>query len=280
MVSYFPVLPTITDHNLTDKILSSTDVFNHTSNCKISALKTNKEKYLYFAAYKHEHDFWSLVSVNECKRGKFLRLSRSSLGGSNDQMIVVVAKFSNSFKSQSRYLPKPDSLRLDLSPVAERASLNYHFKNNSTSYQGEYPYKMSCLKKGTFWSFDILKETETEASESFLILMNINQDAQVNSKVDIEIYHPTDIERKLHFSARQNSYTVLNLREVSHLLPKGCLGTPLFMQSKNSSFIPMILNVNKIANQLSLEHTHPPTELLWGRDKIQAAQLIKKQWFS
>lgn len=278
MSSYFPILPTITDSTLPESISSSTDFFNHTSNCKQSTLKNVEGKLTFLATYKHENDLWSLISVDECRRGSHYRLSRSSLGISDNQMLVSVAKFTNCFQSQTRYLPKPDSLSLDSSPVAERASLNYHFGNNSSSYQGEYPYQMSCLKKGSFWSFDALKEIESEISESFLILMNINHDAQANSEVDLEIYHPSSIEKKVHFRAGQNAYTILKLREVNHLHPKGDQSSPLFIQSKSSLFIPMFLNVNKITSQLSFEHTHPPSELLWGADKMQKVQSIKKRW--
>lgn len=278
--SYFPILPTIIDSCLPGNILSSTDFFNHTSNCKKSTFKFAEGKPVFLATYKHEHKLWTLVSVDECRRGSYCRLSRSSLGVSGNQMLVAVAKFTNSFQPQTRYLPKPDTLRLDSSPVAERASLNYHFENNSSSYQGEYPYQMSCLKKGSFWSFDALKEIKSEICESFLILMNINYDAQANSRADLEIYHPSNIEKKMYFSASRNGYTIINLSEVNHLRLEDSQASPLFVQSKSSSFIPMILNFNKITYQLSLEHTHPPSELLWGPGKMQVVQSIKKRWFS
>ena len=35
---------------------------------------------------------------------------------------------------------------------------------------------------------------------------------------------------------------------------------------------------NESIFQLSVEHTHPPTELFWGKEKLKAATKLKKNW--
>ena len=280
MTSYFPLLPNIVDQHLPEEILASADFINYPNNHRKSYLKNPGPNLFFLATYKHENNQWRLISIDECKRGGFSRLSRNSMKLSNNQMVVSVARPSNDFEKQCRYLPKPGSLRIDSSPVAERASLNFHFKHCSTSYQGEYPFQMSCAARGSLWSCDVLKETESDGCESFLILMNVNRDAQISSKVTLEFYDPSNKEEKFYYSAKQNSFTVINLREISHLRSKSNPSGALFLQCRNSLFIPMILNVNTKTFQLALEHTHPPTELFWGYEKMEAVRSVKKRWLS
>ena len=77
-------------------------------------------------------------------------------------MLLLVPQKSNNFPKAPKNLPKPDSLRIDKSPVAERCSLNFSFKNSITSYQGEYPFEMALLKKSSFFSFDGLKQSSNK----------------------------------------------------------------------------------------------------------------------
>ena len=76
----------------------------------------------------------------------------------------------------------------------------------------------------------------------------------------------------------QNRFKIINLRELSQNFEGITAEESLFIQCKKLSFIPMILSVNVKTSQLSLEHTHPPTELLWGREKFGIVKLIKKRW--
>ena len=198
-------------------------------------------------------------------------------------LVCGASQIINDFHDQCRYLPVPQSLRVDSSPIAERVSLNYHYNDSSTTYQGEYPFQMASLNKSSFWSFDLLKEQYLSNQldfESYLILMKINRDADVTCDVDLEIYNPDTRSSKLSFKAKQNGFTILSLRDVGSLFCFDDCNTPLFFQCNDCTFIPMILSVNKITAQLSLEHTHPPTELLSGTDKFSIVKLIKKQWLS
>jgi len=280
MSSYFPLLPNIVDQHLAEDIFSSTDFVNYPSNHRKSSLKNSGNHSVFLATYKHGNNQWELISVDECQRGGFCRLSRNSMKVSNCEMIVSVASPDNDFKKQCRYLPKPSSLRIDSSPIAERASLNFHFKHCSSSYQGEYPFQMSCAARGSLWSFDVLKEIESDVCESFLILMNVNRDAQASSKVILEFYNPNHKEEKFYYPAKQNSFTVINLREISRLRSKGNPSSVFFFQCRSSLFIPMVLNVNTKTFQLALEHTHPPAELFWGNEKMEVVNSIKKRWLS
>ena len=280
MASYFPLLPSIISKSLSKSIKSSTTLLNDTNNLK----ETNhSKKYLnsiYIGTYKLSGFIWELISIQECRYREFFNIKRNSINVESNQMVVSLFKKQCSFPKSTRILPKPDSLGVDSSLVAERASLNYHFEGSTTTYQGEYPYEMANINKGSFWSFDALKEdiNSNESIKSFLILMNINRDAEKQTEVNLDIYNPNQKDNCLNWKARQNSFTVINLREVDEALNSKKNQNTFFIQCKNCTFIPIVLNIDTENNNISMEHTHPPHELLWGRDKFKVIKFLKEKW--
>ena len=144
-----------------------------------------------------------------------------------------------------------------------------------------YPFPMT-IKKGSFWASDSFKEKNLKQHnvESFIIFMNINRDAEVNSEVILEIYSPLNLKKKFRQKAHQNSFTIINVKDVNRELESEQADQTFFMQCKSCVFIPMILSVDVISNQLSFEHTIPPHDFFWGRDKLSVSNLIKKRWLS
>ncbi len=282
MPSYFPLLPSISSNSLSNEIKSSTTLLNNVNNLKESNESKIHLNSIYIGTYKLSGFIWELVSIKECKYGEFFDITRNSINVISNQMVVSLFKKENSFPASTRILPKPDSLRVDSTPVAERGSLNYHFKGTTTTFQGEYPFEMADNNKGSFWSFDALKENlnTSENLQSFVILMNINRDAESQCEVNLDIYNPHQKDKCLNWKAHQNSFTVINLREINKGLNSEQINKTFFIQCKSCTFIPMFLSVDIKNNQLSLEHTHPPHSLLWGRDKLKVIKLLKKRWIS
>ena len=282
MPSYFPLLPSICLNSLSKDIKASTTLLNNPNNLKESNQSKKYPNSIYIGTYKLSGMIWELVSIKKCKYGKFSNITRNSINVMSNQMVVSLFRIQDSFPISSRILPKPDSLRIDSSPLPERASLNYHFEGTTTTYQGEYPYRMANIDKGSFWSFDALKESLNKSKNihSFLILMNINRDAEKQCEVNLEIYNPHQKDESLNLKARQNDFTVFNLREINKALKSEKTHNTFFIQCKSSTFIPMFLSVDVKNNQLSFEHTHPPDALLWGRDKYKVIKMLKERWIS
>ena len=280
MPSYFPLLPSICSNSLIKDIKSSTTLLNNSNNLKESNQSKKHINSIYIGTYKLSGLFWELVSIKECKYGEFCDITRNSINVKSNQMVVSLFKIHNSFPRSSRILPRPDSLGVDSSLLPERASLNYHFEGTTTTYQGEYPYMMTNIDKGSFWSFDTLKESlyKSESIQSFLILMNINRDAEKQCEVNLEIYNPHQKDKSLNLKARQNGFTIIDFREINKALNSEEIRKTFFIQCKSSTFIPMFLSVDVKNNQLSFEHTHPPDALLWGRDKLKVIKFLKERW--
>ena len=280
MPSYFPILPSICSDSLSKEIKSSTTLLNNVNNLKESNQSKRHLNDIYIGTYKLSGLIWELISIKKCKYGEFFDITRNSINLTSHQMAVSLMRLENSFPSSSRILPKPDSLRVDSSPVAERGSLNYHFEGATTSYLGEYPYELANIEKGSFWSFDALKESLNTSKNvhTFLILMNIIRDAEKQCEVNLDIYNPHQKDKCLNWKARQNSFTVINLREINKALNSEQIHKTFFIQCKSCTFIPMFLSVDVKNKQLSFEHTHPPDSLLWGQDKLKVIKLLKERW--
>ena len=232
MSSYFPIPPAINVEELSLEILGSTTFLNIPNNrLKDRTFGKSYGQVIYLGLYSLEKYNWSLIKVFKTRPYEFTQVERKKFDFQSNQMLVLVPKKTNNFPKEPKKLPKPDSLRIDKSPVAERCSLNFSFKNSVTSYQGEYPFEMALLNKSSFFSFDALKQSfKKDEVLNFIIYMNIN------------------------------------------------INSVCFYTSEDCSFVPINLTLNLKTNQLSAEHTHPPTELFYGLNKIDAIRLLKKTW--
>lgn len=273
MSSYFPIPPTIWIEELSLNIYGSTTFLNVPNNrLKSKIFEKSDKNIIYLGLYSLSNNYWSLINVYTCRPYDFLEISRKNLNIDNESMIVLVPKKKNEFPKETNNLPKPDSLRIDNSPVAERSSLNFTINNNTTSYQGEYPFEMASLKKSSFLTFDILRSSLNKKVINYIIFMNILRDSSFQDDVIIKIFKPSDMKNNKKIIAKKNSYTLHKLSEIENF------NEPNFYKTNQCSFIPIMFSIDLDSKQLSVEHTHPPTELFFGSNKFKAVKILKKQW--
>lgn len=276
MSSYFPIPPNIFIEDYAHKIYGSTTFLNIPNNrLKKSIFDKPYNHTIYLGLYYLNEQNWILIKIFECYPYEFVEVHRKNLKVYDNQMLLLVPKTTRDFPAKAKELPRPDSLRLDRSPVAERCSLNFHLKKSITSYQGEYPFQMASLKKSSFFSFDGLKQFSKDNNLiNFLIFMNINIHSDSQEKVTIKVFNPENKEIKRNIIAKKNAFTIHRIKNenVSDIKNK-----ILFYTSDYSSFIPITLSVNLQTNQLSAEHTHPPSKFFAG-NKSDVVKLIKKNW--
>ena len=135
---------------------------------------------------------------------------------------------------------------------------------------------MALLKKSSFFSFDALKQSFKKGEGlNFIIYMNINIDSDLRGEININVFNPSNSSLKKEFVARRNSFTIHRIQEENYGEE---LNSVCFYTSEDCSFIPITLTLNLKTNQLSAEHTHPPTELFHGPNKIEGVKLLKKTW--
>ena len=277
MSSYFPIPPTIKVEELSLEIQGSTTFLNIPNNrLKNSIFGRSYNQVIYLGLYSLEKYNWSLIKVFKTLPYEFTQVDRKDFDCHSNQMLILVPQKINNFPKSPKKLPKPDSLRIDRSPIAERCSLNFSFKNSTTSYQGEYPYEMALLTKSSFFSFDAIKQTSKKDKViNFIVYMNINVDSDLKEEVILNVFKPSNRFLKKDFVARRNSFTIHRIQEekAGEQISSVC-----FYTSENCSFIPITLSLNLKTNQLSAEHTHPPSELFYGLNKIDGVRLLKKTW--
>lgn len=276
MKVYFPIPPNIKIKNIKEKIISSITFLNIPNNRLKSFFYKKYEDKVFLGIYHLKNNKWLLLKIKECLPLEFIEITRKELDVTDTEMVVVVPKKIKIFEKETIALPEPDSLKIDNSIVAQRVSLNFSFLNFSTSFQGEYPYSMACLKNSSFLSLDTLKGMKHKHLKSFLILMNISKDLNTKDSVRIKSFNPNKKDRPKIFYANKNSYTI----HETTIYEKDFKEETIFYTSEICSFIPIILSINLKTNQLSVEHIHPPTEYFFGSRKEELVKSLKKQWIN
>ena len=278
MNAYFPIPPSITLDQNKRKIIGSITFLNYPNNRLRSILKKNKYKdIVYLGIYCFRNKKWILLKTYKCEPIEFIEISRSKLDVEDNEMVVAVPKKLNIFKEIYNNLPAPDLLKIDNSTISPRASLNFSYLNSMTSYQGEYPLIMTDLKRGSLLTFDTLKQTNFPSNKNFLIFMNISNNFNSLEPIKIEYFNPKNREKIKIVYARRNYFSVFESSEYENYLDDP---STIFFRSNEASFIPLMLSIDTNTNQLSVEHTHPPSEYFFGIQKQKYVNLIKKQWIN
>lgn len=276
MSAYFPIPPSISLNKSENKIIGSVTFLNFPNNSLNSIFKKDKYKdIVYLGIYFFRNQEWNLLEIKKCNPREFCEISRSNLDVNDHEMVVLVPKKINIFQKNYNNLPKPDSLKIDNSLVAQRASLNFTYLNSTTSFQGEYPHKMSSLDKGTLLTFDTLKQTNNSSNKNFLILMNISKNNKSEDPVKIKYFNPNNMKEFKLLYAKHNAFSVFETSLYENNIDTSAT---VFFTSTKSTFIPLMLSLNMKTNQVSVEHTHPPSEYFFGSQKGRYVNLIKKQW--
>ncbi len=276
MSSYFPIPPNIFIEDISLYIYGSITFLNIPNNrLKESFFEKKYDSVLYLGLYKLDKNNWILLKVIKCLPFEFCEIKRSELEVCDEEMVILIPKKSKNFPNFTKILPYPDKLRSDKSPVAERCSLNFTFKNSTTSYQGEYPFKMTTLKQSSFLSFDTLKNWTNKKVANYLIFMNILRDSDIRENVLIKVIDPKNKQIKKSIKAKKNAFTIYKITEEKN---KKFENPTSFYKSNECSFIPILLSINLENSQLSVEHTHPPSEMVYGINKFDVIKQIKNIW--
>ena len=275
MLSLFPLPPNIKIQELNQKVEGSLDFINFPNNLQKKNLSKIDKREIYLGIYKITNHKWRLLKVEKCLYKEFIEIERTKLSVSDNEMVIIIIRRSNNFPEDSELLPEPLSLRVDNSTVSERASFNLRFNNFVCSYQGEYPLGMASILKSSFFSFDALKSETSNRVRNFLLLMNVKRNALCQEIRKVQIYDPFNKNIIHELFAREN---LISIHELSFLENYQSIKKINFLSCNNCVFIPILFSIDTITKQLSLEHTHPPIELLWGNDRHKAVNILKKKW--
>ena len=277
--SIFPIPP---DFSLDNKsklfVRSSLTLINYPNNCLLKNLKRNENfDDIFYSIYTLENEYWSKLDTLKCCYGSILNISRHDLNIKDNKLAIVIPSKSSDLPEKTRFLPQPDTLRIDNSPIAERASYNFQLDKSTSCYQGEYPYKMTTSKYASFFSTNLINDDYLSNSSSYLLLVNIKNDACITKNNKLKFFNPKTKEIRKIFNIKSNSFVVLS---INSLKTDHYNKERIFLSCASEIFLPIYINVNIIENnyEINVEHTHPPFENFWGRDRLIANKIIKNNW--
>ena len=277
MSSYFPI-PKNFSFNFENEDLevkSSINVFNFPNNYASNLLSINRKKDIFFSLYKLEDYTWIKVNDYPCDYGESLNIERENLDidPGNTAVIIPSSNKNNPFKTD--ILPKPITLRIDKSPINERASYNFTLKDSTTTYQGELPYELAKSSR-SFFSSDILRLDFDKKTKGFFMLMNIHISAKERKIHELFIYNSNGRKILKKYSVNSNSFDVYNWPKIDNLKNH----ENLFMSCNTMSCIPIFINTKVYNNsyEISVEHTHPPHELFLGEERFKILSKLRNNW--
>lgn len=270
MSCYYPLL------GLPDGIHSSLTYSVFTLNQASVEVRTPHRHSLELALYRRQESGggWMLVDrLSAAADGGIVARSQDYGLAPGDLLVGVPVPVESTSEANPELLPRPASKRLDRAPVAERCSLGFHWQGVSSSYQGEFPVRMAELQRGTMVSFDPLLHASVPGARTLLCLINISrQDDPAPLRLEVLEAHSRSLIHSL--SWRRNACGLLELPAEREP------GSELVFRSTDAVGIPIFLSLREDAGaaSMSVEHTHPPTELFWEPDRLAGARAIKQTW--
>lgn len=270
MSCYYPLL------GLPEGLHSSLTYSVFTLNQASGDVRTPQRHGLELALYRRQDDggAWTLVDrLSAAADGGIVARSRDYGLAPGDLLVGVPVPVESASESAPELLPLPASKRQDRAPVAERCSLGFHWNGVSSSYQGEFPLRMAELQRGTMVSFDPLLHASVPGARTLLCLINISRrDDPTPLRLEVLDAHSRRLVHSL--SWRRNACCLLELSADREP------GSELVFRSTDAVGIPIFLSLRDDAGaaSMSVEHTHPPTELFWEQDRLAGARAIKQTW--
>lgn len=271
MSCYYPLL------GLPHGIDASLTYSSHTLNQRADQQEAfPQQHHLELALYGIEEGGWRLRDKLSVPPHGDRVVHASTYGLAPGELLVAVpVREGTPLETTPALLPKPSSKRVDRSPVAERCSLAFHWRGITSSYQGEYPLRMAEIPAGSFLSFDPLLQEDPAVGRSLVVLMSISR-GHDPSALTLELFDGSSRRLLTSLSHHRNSCTVVEVPE------GGWEAAPLVMRGSGWVGIPIVVRLSRSETpaSMSVEHTHPPTELFWEQDRGPGSAQVKRTWLS
>jgi hypothetical protein len=132
---------------------------------------------------------------------------------------------------------------------------------------------MAEVKGGSFLSFDPLLKPDPAVGRSLVVLVSISR-IHDPSPLTLELFNLSSRELLRTMNHVKNRCTVVDLPE------EGVNTGPLVMRGRGWVGIPIVIRLSReeAPPSMSVEHTHPPTELFWEEDRLPGSRIVKSAW--
>jgi hypothetical protein len=167
--------------------------------------------------------------------------------------------------------------KLPLDPVMEtapawRGNIQIRSVTTSTSYQGEYPGAMLKLKNASLVSLSPMLQ-KGDGVRMYFLLANMLETPEKRQGV-VRFAGFRDRKILLEGSLMTNSVSVVDLTGLQSVTGESLCGI-----SPSMTGVPIYFSHDRDKRQLSLEHTHPPDDLMVFSDNPRAVVKNMKNWW-
>jgi hypothetical protein len=230
-------------------------------------------RFLYLV-YAVENAKWVLLDIVDSKTDLVTKIDALNFT-TNASLLVIVPKLSfntphlSILIDQHEALPSPDSKKIDVAPLADRAILRIQSTVGCgfSSYSSEYPEAMTNKYGSMFCTTSILS---SNTSHKILLLININK-ISVKKSTKLMIYDDNCNRILESHNIHSNSCNIINLHSSNDLKDN-------FISSNELGGIPIFLEFYD-HNHISIEHSHPPTEYFISTNRFKNSTELKSHWF-
>lgn len=267
MSNYFFII------NAGDSIVSSVYISKFISNRRAKSSKSLDFKVGVYTQTRNNIN-WEKLDEVSFDGSNNIQLKSSDYKLEIGQIAVIIpCEIGFELKDNLLALPEPLSRKYDSSPVSERATISFQRGKAISSYQGDFPYKMSRIK-GTFLAFDGLASNSKKGIKNKLVFINIFSQ-ELSEKKLFSLNMNNSITKKIikEQTYSHNSAAIMNFDSQ--------LDFPCVFYSKDTLGIPIFISYNNnLDSNLSVEHSHPPAEYFFGENKFFGQQALKTNWLS
>ena len=260
---FLPLLPASTN------LRSELSLLDCASNRRKSFFKNASTKY---ELYQMGINKWHKVDeITHQKNISFLSIkSENYSSNQNSDLVVVVPVNEFSSLNECTTLPLPSSNKKALTPYADRALLTFKssITNGRGSYASEYPCEMS-KRLTTLLTSGIL--FSSLKSRKFVLFINILrtplQFDGLITLIDNDSFKNID-----SFIIKPNSINLIDFSNIENI-------NNINICSNNISSIPVFIECF-IDGNISVEHTHPPSEFFISSNRFKHSSILKSNWLN
>ena len=225
--------------------------------------KKKKKIYLFYI----EGSSWNNFIYDEIEYGCSMLINKNELPNNIKNKNVFVTLSSKNLKNID---PPFNDNSLNSTP-AWRANIKISSKSTSCSYQGEIPGNF-IDKSLSLVSCSPFIQNNNKSLKNYFYLINFMQNP-INDEFNVEILNTS---KKLLKTIKCYTNSV-NINDLSFL--EGYRDIMFIFRSTKYGGIPIYFSKNYDNTQMSLEHTHPPTEYLFSGDRLSFQKKKKSYWF-
>lgn len=253
-MNYFFLLNSI-DKNLNSKI----DIFNQ---APMKSFYKNSIKKKYIKIFFVKNNKWEIIEYDSIFPYEIKSYKLNELNEKYGKQSFFLGLFD---RNQDIF---QDSIYMNSEPTW-RSNISIQSKHSSASYQGEIPYSIT-QKNISLVSCNPMTQFSNNV-RSFFYLVNLFNEP-IKSEFTVSI-----INNKKENIANLKCYTnTVNYFDISKYYENNEV---LIFKSTRHGGIPIYFNFSTDYQSLSLEHTHPPIEYVYGGDRFKIQKEKKKFWF-